>query len=137
MFLKAVREATNNIGERMINPLYYPEFFYSFTSMYKDLRAAHKYADKVFDKYVRPLFDDKREDIDNKNVKWHDRNMFDELCEIVKYSNFLTYDEVLENIKTMFAAVSFSIISYAFFRCIMSFYYRASKHNHKCCVSPC
>lgn len=105
-WLKAAQVATNVIGERIMNPLLYADPVFWFTSQGKDLQKALQDGHVVLDKVVRPEFIAKRADIENGNYKIHNRNLLDELCEVRKNNELLTYDEVLDNIKTLYTAVS-------------------------------
>uniref|UniRef100_A0A336LKH4 CSON009731 protein n=1 Tax=Culicoides sonorensis TaxID=179676 RepID=A0A336LKH4_CULSO len=102
--LRALQVATDTIGKRFLNPIFYPDFIYRLTYLYKNLRRTHIIAYGIFQKYIKPEFDMKREDITNGNSKSVDRNVIDELCEIVKYDRLLNYEEIEENIKTIIGA---------------------------------
>lgn len=104
--LKSMMLATDAIGKRFLNPIFYPEFIYRRSSLYKKLQNTHTVAYDIFQKYVKPEFNVKREDVLNGNSKCSARNLMDELCEIIKFKRLLTYEEIEENIKTIIAAVS-------------------------------
>lgn len=103
--LKTLQVATDTIGKRFLNPIYYPELIYRFSSLYENLKKTHNLAYKIFQKYIKPEFNIIREDIENGNSKCFARNLLDELCEIVKYRRLLTYEEIEENVKTIIVAV--------------------------------
>lgn len=104
--LKSLQVATDTIGKRFLNPIYYPEIIYRCSSLYKNLQKTHNLAYDIFQEYIRPVFNVIRNDIDNGiNSKCSARNLLDELCEIVKFRRLLTYEEIEENVKTIIVAV--------------------------------
>lgn len=104
--LKSLQVATDTIGKRFLNPIYYPEIIYRCSSLYKNLQKTHNLAYGIFQEYIRPVFNVIRDDIDNGlNSKCSARNLLDELCEIVKFRRLLTYEEIEENVKTIIVAV--------------------------------
>lgn len=105
-WLRTPQVVTNVAGERVMNPLLYPDPIFWLTSQSRDLQKALTEAHDIFDKKVRPGFIAKRADIANGNYKIHDRNLLDDLCEVVKNNELLPYNEILDNIKTLYTAVS-------------------------------
>lgn len=97
-----LQESTDNIGRRIFNPIYYPDVIYRFSSVYKKVRKGHELGKQIIRDVFGESFDEKRKrlpDMNNNNA--NNKIFIDELLKVEKDGRFLTYDEVVDNFKTI------------------------------------
>ncbi|XP_063709174.1 cytochrome P450 4C1-like [Culicoides brevitarsis] len=103
--VNSISEATECISQRCANPFLCLDFFYKRSALGKKMRRAHNAANKAVRSFVLPNFEERRKLAQQKESRSH-MNLLDYLLVTKKDGRFLTYDEIEENIKTMFMAAS-------------------------------
>ncbi|XP_063709176.1 probable cytochrome P450 313a4 [Culicoides brevitarsis] len=100
-----LQEASDNIGRRIFNPMIYPEIIYKFTDCRKKIRAGHDLGAVILREICGSDFTERRQRLNEiNNNEQSSKIFFDELLKVVKHGKLLTYDEVVDNFKTIVVA---------------------------------
>uniref|UniRef100_A0A336LKC5 Fatty acyl-CoA reductase n=1 Tax=Culicoides sonorensis TaxID=179676 RepID=A0A336LKC5_CULSO len=100
--VNTLQDAMDSIGERIFNPIYYPDIIFRFTSACAKLRKGHSLGKFVIQEVFGDSFEDKRKHFEENNNNNISKKIFiDELLKIEKEGQYLSYDEVVDNFKTI------------------------------------
>ncbi|XP_063709173.1 probable cytochrome P450 313a4 [Culicoides brevitarsis] len=113
-FVNALAEGTDNVSKRASDPILFFDYFYERSEIGKKIRRSHNAANKVLRDFILPNFEERRKLAQQKESRSH-MNLLDYLLVTKKDGRFLTYDEIEENIKSVFmAAIDTSTHTIAF-----------------------
>lgn len=96
-----LQESTDNVGRRIFNPIYYPDIIYRFSTVCKKIRKGHELGKQIIRDIFGDSFDEKRKHLQDINNNTPNKIFIDELLKVDKDGKLLSYDEVVDNFKTI------------------------------------
>lgn len=100
-----LQSTTDNIGKRVFNPIYHPEFIYRASNIHKEIQKAHVTGTKILKPIITQSIDEILDTNNNNNVSEKTNfSLIGQLINIRKDGRKLTYDEIEENVKTILTA---------------------------------
>lgn len=103
-FVSIITDSINMVSERASNPLLYEDWIYEYSSVCAKIRKGHSVANKVLRKHILTDMDDRRKIAKQKPSRSH-LNFLEYLLLTENNGKPLTYEEIEQNIKTVFMAV--------------------------------
>ncbi|XP_063709175.1 probable cytochrome P450 313a4 [Culicoides brevitarsis] len=97
-----LQSSTDNIGKRVFNPIYHPEFIYRHSSVGRVIRGAHAMGTKIFKPMIMKSIDDTINGNKRDDTKY---TVMGQLLSIGQDGGRkLTYEEIEDNVKTFITA---------------------------------